>query len=137
MEIEETIEIARSVEDVYAYLRDPAELPNWIGGIVDFELRPDGSFTHVISQAGRKMQVVGTLEGLPEQRGVIMRLVGDEGRLEARHHLTPLDTGTRLDHTSKAHLNNPLLRMLLSGMKEAARRRLRDDLQRLRERLEG
>lgn len=136
MEIEATIEIARPLADVHAYLCDPAKLPDWIGGLVDFELGANGEFRHVISQAGRKMSVVGTItsEG-PDL--VRMQLSGDEGALVAEHRLNATPNGTRLDHTSTATIKNPLLRMLMSGMKEAARRRLGEDLERLRGQLEA
>ena len=136
MEIEETIEIARPVEDVHAYLCDPSKLPEWIGGLVDFELLPDGSFRHTMSMSGRKMPVVGRIESPTNTELVVMRVEGDLGVLESEHHLHISDSGTRLLHRSKARIDNMMIRMVLSGMKEAARRRLREDLERLREQLE-
>jgi uncharacterized protein YndB with AHSA1/START domain len=136
MEIEETIEIARPVEDVHAYLSDPAKLPDWIGGLVDFELQPDGSFQHVMSMSGRKLPVVGRIESRGTGELVVMRVEGDLGVLESEHHLHAIETGTRLLHRSKARIDNMMIRMVLSGMKESARRRLREDLDRLREQLE-
>jgi len=137
MEIEETIEIARPVEDVHSYLCDPSKLPEWIGGLVDFELLPDGSFRHIMSMSGRKMPVVGRIESPSSTELVVMRVEGDLGVLESEHHLHTSDSGTRLMHRSKARIENMMIRMVLSGMKEAARRRLREDLERLRDQLEG
>ncbi|MCA8981867.1 MAG: SRPBCC family protein [Planctomycetes bacterium] len=136
MEIEETIEIARPVEEVQAYLADPSKLPDWIGGLVDFELQPDGSFRHVMSVSGRKLPVVGRIECRVPGELVVMRVEGELGVLEAEHHLRAIEGGTRLLHRSIARIDNMLMRMVLSGMKDAARRRLRDDLERLRGRLE-
>lgn len=136
MEIEETIEIARPVEDVHAYLSDPSKLPDWIGGLVDFELHPDGSFEHIMSMSGRKLPVVGRIESRSSGDLVVMRVEGELGVLEAEHHLQPTDGGTRLLHRSIARIDNLLMRMVLSGMKDSARRRLREDLERLRGRLE-
>lgn len=135
MEIEETIEIAAPVPDVQAYLADPAKLPEWIDGLVEFELKADGSFHHVISQMGRKLPVEGRLVAGAEGRTVTMTLTGDEGVLTAVHHLTATPAGTRLAHRSRAEFHNPLLRLAAGAMKDRAKKRLRSDLERLRDRL--
>lgn len=136
MDFEASIEIARPPAAVWAYLADPAHLPEWVEGIVDFDLRDDGRFRQVLRQHGRDLAMEGRVTDAREGECVAMRLEGDEGVLEAEHRLRPSERGTHLVHRARLTLSNPVLRLVSKGMREPARRRLHDDLLRLRTVLE-
>ncbi len=141
MRYELAVEIARPPAEVYAYLADPAHLPDWQEDVEEVRDAPGGpltvgaSFTEVRSFLGKRVE--STLEATAAEPGreLSLRTVSGPVQVSIRHLLEPTGDGTRVRVEAEADagkllgLGGPLLR-------KAAERRARGDFERLKALLE-
>jgi carbon monoxide dehydrogenase subunit G len=136
------VEIARPPAEVYAYLADPGNLPDWQADVEEVRGAPGGplstgaSFTEVRSFLGKRVE--STLEAAVAEPGreLALRTVSGPVHVTIQHLLEPAGAGTALRVVAEADpgkllgLGGPLVR-------RAAERRARADFERLRAVLEA
>jgi uncharacterized protein YndB with AHSA1/START domain len=138
---EHEIVIARAPADVFAYLADLANLPEWQGSVVEIrpedngKLRTGARFTEVRRVAGRRLESTLEVETVQPDRELTLRAVAGPVPGRVRHLLEPVADGTRLRIVGE--LAGGGLRGLAGPLLErAARREAEADLRRLKRLLE-
>lgn len=140
-QFEREIVIERTPGDVFAYLTDLANLPEWQSSIAEIRheeegpLREGARFVEVRRVAGRRIESTIEVATLEPEREFALRVV--EGPLPGtvRHLLAPESGATRL--TVVGELGGGGLRSLAGPLLErAARREAEGDLRRLKRVLE-
>ena len=132
MRAELTIEIARTPEDVFSYLTDVSNLPDWQTGVKSATER-DGRIEESRSLFGKEIDT--TLEIVEEEAPRLFTLRTLEGPLQltVRHELEPADEGTRMTVTAEGDVPGFAAGLLARG----AERQFRKDFERLKKILEG
>jgi len=127
-----TIEIARTPEDVFSYLTDVSNLPDWQTGVKSATER-DGRIEESRSLFGKEIDT--TLEIIEEEAPRLFTLRTLEGplRLTVRHELEPADEGTRMTVTAEGDVPGFAAGLLARG----AERQFRKDFERLKQILES
>ena len=127
-----TIEIARTPEEVFAYLTDVSNLPNWQAGVKTATLR-DGHIEESRSLLGHHLDT--TLEIVEQEapRLFTLRAVGGPVPFTVRHELEPEHGGTRLTVTAEGDVPGFAAGLLARG----AERQFRKDFERLKQILES
>ncbi len=95
MRAELSIEIARTPDDVFAYLADVSNLPEWQSGVRRVS-RSGDRIEETRSFLGREMHT--TLEIVENESPCVLTLKALDGpvRFTVRHELEPAGSGTRL-----------------------------------------
>jgi len=131
MRAELTIEIARPPEEVFAYLTDASNVPQWQSGVRSATLR-DGRIEETRSLFGRELHT--TLEIVEQEapRLFTLRAQSSPVPFTVRHELEPAAEGTRLTVTAEAETHG-----FGSGLlARRAEKQFRKDFSRLKEILE-
>lgn len=126
------IEIARTPEDVFAYLTDASNVPNWQSGVRSATLR-DGRIEESRSLFGRELHT--TLEIVEQEapRLFTLRAAKSPVPFRVRHELEPAAEGTRLTVTAEADTHG-----FASGLlRRRAEKQFRRDFERLKQILES
>jgi uncharacterized protein YndB with AHSA1/START domain len=136
-----SIDVARPVAEVFAYLSDPANLPEWQGTaeVVQLTDGPVGEGTRlreVHVSMGRRLEAVTEVAAYEPDRRFDVRVVSGPVPLDARWDLEPLPGGTRLRFAATARVPAALA-PLQPLLKPALRRRIRGHHERLRRALES
>lgn len=140
MRLEQSVEIARPPEDVYAYLADPDNLPAWQGAVDEVEWQGGEAvagdrFREQRTFVGRK--VVSHVDVTVAEPGREFTVATAAGPVDvtARHVLAPAGGGATLVRVEVEASRVP---RLMAGMAaRAARRQAAEDLARLKRLLEG
>lgn len=133
MQAELTIEIARTPEDVFAYLTDVANLPAWQSGVKSAELR-DGRIDETRSFLGRELHTTLEILEQEEPRLFTLKALNSPVPFTVRHELEPADGGgTRLRVVAEGEVPG-----FASGLvAQRAKRQFSKDFARLKEILES
>lgn len=126
------IEIARTPEDVFAYLTDASNVPNWQSGVRSATLR-DGRIEESRSLFGRELHT--TLEIVEQEAPRLFTLRASKSPVPftVRHELEPAGEGTRLTVTAEADTHG-----FASGLlRRRAEKQFRRDFERLKQILES
>jgi carbon monoxide dehydrogenase subunit G len=139
---EVTVEIARSPDDVFAYLTDVSNLPSWQSGVHSAELEDGGvpcigarirESRHLL---GRELQTTLEIEDYDAPRVFGLRALNSPVPFSVRHELEPTATGTRLHVVGEGDAG--LLPGFAAGlMARRAEKQFRRDFVRLKRLLEG
>jgi uncharacterized membrane protein len=139
---EQEVRIGRPPADVFTYLTDLANLPEWQGSVVevrrddDGPLRTGARFTEVRRLAGRRLESTVEVVTLDPDRELTLRAIAGPAPGTVRHVLEPDSEGTRLRIVGE--LAGGGLRGLAGPLLErAARREVENDLRRLKRLLEA
>jgi uncharacterized membrane protein len=142
MTVEHEIVIERPIDEVFAYVADPANVPEWQAGVVSTTKTSDESmetgvrWREVRNFLGRRVQA--TLEATEYEPGRLFALKTVSGTvaIEVRHLFEPFDGGTRIRILADG---SPRRLGRLGGrlVTRAAERQLKADFARLKELLEG
>ena len=127
-----TIEIARTPEDVFAYLTDVSNLPAWQAGVRSATLR-NGRVEESRSLLGRELHTSLEIVERDEPRVFTLRALDSPVPFTVRHELEPADGGTRLTVTAEGDVPGFAAGLLA----RRAERQFRKDFERLRQILEG
>ena len=127
-----TIVIARTPDDVFAYLTDVSNLPHWQSGVKSAALR-DGRIEESRSLFGHQLDT--TLEIVEQEapRLFTLRALGGPVPFTVRHELEPEGGGTRLTVTAEGDVPGFAAGLLARG----AERQFRKDFERLKRILES
>jgi carbon monoxide dehydrogenase subunit G len=126
------IEIARTPEEVFSYLTDVSNLPNWQAGVKSATLR-DGRIEESRSLLGREFNT--TLEIVEQEapRLFTLRALDSPVPFTVRHELEPAEGGTQLRVTADGDVPG-----LAAGLlARRAEKQFRKDFERLKAILES
>ena len=127
-----TIEIARTPDEVFAYLTDVSNLPAWQAGVKS-ATRSDGRIEESRSLLGRELQTTLEVVEQEEPRLFTLRALDSPVPFTVRHELEPASGGTRLTVTAEGDVPG-----FAAGLLERrAERQFRKDFERLKRILEG
>ena len=132
MRAELTIEIARTPEDVFAYLTDVSKVPAWQSGVKSSTLR-DGRIEESRSLFGKEVHSTLEIVEREKPRLFTLRAVGGPVPFSVRHELEAADGGTRLTVTAEGDVPGFAAGLLAKG----AERQFRKDFERLKQILES
>ena len=143
MRVEESIEINRSLQEVFDYVSDVGNYPEWMAHAL--EVRKDTAgppqqgdrFTLAIKSVGRRFETPYERASYVANRRYTDRAVGGpfpNQRWESIYQEVP--TGTRLMREVEAE-GGGLLKVLEALQKRAVKRQLRKDLKTLKDVLEA
>jgi len=127
-----TIEIARTPEDVFAYLTDVSNLPDWQSGVKSATQR-DGKIEESRSMFGRELHTTFEIAEQEEPRLFTLRALDSPVPFTVRHELEPAGSGTRLTVTAEGDVPGFAAGLLA----KRAEKEIRKDFERLKEILEG
>ena len=128
-----TIEIARTPEDVFAYLTDASNLPQWQEGVKSANLR-DGRIEESRSLLGRELDTTLEIVEREEPRLFTLRALDGPVRVTIRHQLEPADHGTQLTVTAEGDIPGGFAAGLVARRVE---KQFRKDFERLKQILES
>jgi carbon monoxide dehydrogenase subunit G len=127
-----TIEIARTPEDVFAYLTDVSNLPAWQAGVKSATVR-DGRIEETRSLLGRELHTKLEIVEREEPRLFTLRALNGPVPFSVRHELEPAGGGTRLTVTAEGDVPG-----FAAGLvARRAEKQFRHDFERLRQILES
>jgi uncharacterized protein YndB with AHSA1/START domain len=119
-------DIARPVEDVYAYVTDPSKLPTWQTNTVSVDQEDDGplrvgSRLREVHRGPRGKELASLVEvsELEPERAFALRMLEGPLPIHAQIAFAPSATGTRIDFRAHGEpsgamrLAQPLLRVAL------------------------
>lgn len=129
------VDIDRAPEDVYAYLTDVTNLPNWQSGV--HSARREGSQIHESRHMlGRELNTTLEIEEEDPPRVFALRAVNSPVPFSVRHELEPSGGGTRLTVTGEGDAG--MLPGFAAGiMARRAEKQFRKDFERLKKLLES
>jgi carbon monoxide dehydrogenase subunit G len=135
-----TIEIARSPEEVFAYLTDVSNLPAWQSGVHSAELdgapRAGARITESRHMLGRELTTILEVEEYEAPRLFVLRAVDSPVPFTVRHELEPSGAGTTLSVVGEGDAG--LLPGFAAGiMARRAEKQFRKDFERLKRLLES
>ena len=126
-----TIAIARTPEDVFAYLTDVSNVPAWQAGVKSAALR-DGRIEESRSLFGKEVHTTLEIVEQEEPRLFTLRALDSPVPFTVRHALERDNGGTRLTVTADGDVPG-----FAAGLLERrAKRQFRKDLERLKQILE-
>ena len=140
-EIEGTIEIGRPVEEVFAYVTEPKNTPEWESG-VEQELTSEGPMgigskgRRVETFMGRDESVWEVTEWKPNELWAA-KFESDKFIGEGGHRTEPTDNGTLLKYRFGGSAKNPIFKLLMPFFMPMLRRKVRKDYQKLKQVLES
>ena len=132
MRAELAIEIARTPEDVFAFLTDVSNLPAWQTGVKSATER-DGKIEESRSLFGKDVHTTFEIARTEEPNLFTLRALDGPLQLTVRHELAPTDGGTRLTVTAEGDVPGGFAAGLLA---KGAEKQFRKDFARLKEILE-
>lgn len=143
--IVESIEISRSPEDVFSYVTDPSNLPEWQESVVSVRRDGDGSITEgsrvvVTRRMGRATrEMTAELAELNPPSSWAVRGIDGPVRGNVKGTIEPLDDGTRSRVTIQLDFEGHGIGKLLVPLvvRKQAQKEVPRNLQKLKEQLEG
>ena len=134
-----TVDIARSTEDVFAYLTDISRVPEWQSSArsaeIDGEVRKGARIRERRTFMGHGVNVELEVTGYDPPRRFDLRSRGGPVSYEVHHVLEPSGGGTRLDVEVGIKLSG-MMRLAAQGPLKLAEREFRADFGRLKDLLE-
>jgi uncharacterized membrane protein len=127
--VEESIEIEKPVEVVYALLRDLERAPEWQDSLESVDVHAG---TEVRSFGGRRHEASFVIQEDDPPRRLAITSDGGPASVRASFDLQQAGDGTRVDFTLDIELHG-VARFAGGMVKGAAQRGAHDDLQRLKE----
>ena len=100
--METTLVVGRPVAEVWAYFEDPANVPEWQGGVAEVRKETDGPvgvgtrLTEVREFAGRRIESTLEVTAHEPERRFDLRVVNGPIAFEIEHTFEPVDGGTRI-----------------------------------------
>jgi uncharacterized protein YndB with AHSA1/START domain len=127
-----TIEIARTPDEVYAYLTEVSNLPSWQSGVRAASLR-EGRIEETRSFFGRQLHTTIEIVEQEEPRLFTLRALNAPVPFTVRHELGPADVGTRLTVVAESEVPGFTAGLLA----RRAEKQFRKDFERLKQILEA
>ena len=141
--VELTVVVDRPVEEVFAYVTDPAKLAEWQPNLVSVTQETDGPMgagtrLREVRRGpfGRNVEAIVEVAEYEENRRFDLRIVSGPLPIDGRNEFRPAGGGTRIDLIAEGKLSGPLrfAEPILAG---ALRRQFAGYYERLKESLES
>lgn len=142
--------VDRSREEVYRYLADPRNLPEWVDPVAEVDvLSPDPDdleptpehtpvrFRQLVDAEGESVGHEGEIEADPDAGRVWYRFENRDGRLSTTFRLEPAAGGTRVVEELEVPLTSIWTKVLAPFLYFANRSRLKRQLDDLKRALEA
>ncbi len=136
IKLEETIEIGRPVEEVFAYVADPENLATWSGVVLEVRKDAGDRFTLVQKFLGRRFESPCEVIASEPNRRYAFRSTGGPIPLTFTWTCEPSGAGTRLSEIGEGDPGT-FFRLVGPLFEKAAKRQLRHDLDTLKDLLES
>ena len=138
MKYEHEVEIERAPEEVYAFISDPENLPQWQHEVVEVRRESDTRFTEVRTFIGRRVESTIDVTAAEPGREFSIRAGAGPVHFAVRHLLEPAGEGrTRLRVEGESEGVGGIFKLGGRLLHRAIERRARDDFARLKELLES
>lgn len=138
MKYEHEVEIERAPDEVYAFLSDPENLPQWQHEVLEVRRESDTRFTEVRTFIGRRMESTIEVTKAEPGREFAIRAGAGPVHFAVRHLLDPAGEGkTRLRVLGESEGAGGLFKLGGRLLRRAVQRRAREDFDRLKELLES
>ena len=129
MTIEESVEIAKPIEVVYAIIRDLERAPEWQDSLESVDVHAG---TEVRNFGGRRQEATFVIQEDDPPRRLAISSEGGPASVRAEFDLQQVGDGTRVDLTLDIELRG-VARFAGGMVKGSAQRNACDDLRRLKE----
>jgi uncharacterized membrane protein len=135
---ETSIEIRRPVEEVFAFISDPWNEPQWEKTVTEVRVTPDGppavgtKVTKVGSFLGVKLEATNEITALEPNRSLSFKGTSGPASLEATMRFEAVGEGTHLSGTFQVEPGG-LFKVAGPLFASQAKKQLEADLQRLKE----
>jgi uncharacterized membrane protein len=138
-----TVQVNRPVEEVFAYLTDPANLAEWQTNVVSVTKETDGPvasgtrFREVRrGPFGRTVAAIVEVSRYEESRRFDLRIVSGPLPIDGRNEFAAVDGATRIEFVAEGELRGAL-RLVAPVLGRLLRRQFENDYARLKEALES
>ena len=138
-----TVEVSRPLEEVFAYITDPANLAEWQPNLVSVTQLTEGPvragtrFREVRrGPFGRDVEAIVEACAYEENRRFDLRIVAGPLPIHGENRFTAVDGGTRVDFVGHGELRGPL-RLARPLLVRLLRRQFQSDYARLKQVLES
>jgi uncharacterized membrane protein len=141
LRIEHTIEIGRPVDEVFSFLADPDNLPQWQSGLLEVRREPGSSgvgarHLEVRSMLGKRIEQTLEVTALDPGSRLDLAVVQGPVQLTVRHTFEPTDAGTRVSIVGEGDPGG-LFAFAAPVIARAIKRQSQADFQRLKTVLES
>jgi uncharacterized protein YndB with AHSA1/START domain len=140
IEVEHTLQIARPVDEVFAYLTDIGRIPEWQASAeeVSFEgeLAEGSRIREVRSMMGRRATSTMEVTEYDPPKRFSLRTVEGPITYTVDHALEAVDGGTRVTFTGRGETNR-VPRLMLGTVRKTIQRQFVKDLETFKRRLES
>lgn len=143
MRIRNQVEIDRDIADVFDFVADPRNLPEWVQEVDKAKISAgnggEGTAFYAMysEERDRTSRVAGKILEIEEGRRIRLRLEDGDMVVHRVFELSPEGGGTRLVATNELQAKGLVNTLLLPLMKFTGSRKIGQDLSVLRARLEG
>lgn len=142
MRVEQTIEVARPIEDVFAYVTDPEKLPEWQKGTIQVSREASGPLKEgerlyeIHAAMGRHLRSTVEVVELDPPRAFALHMVEGPLPIDGRWTFEPTGRGTRVQFTGEGKLQG-MMRLATPIVRRAVDKQFRGHHARLKEALES
>jgi len=123
------VDVDRPVNEVFAYLTDPENLPQWqqtkrVEQLTPGAVRTGTRFREVRTVLGRRREAITEVSDYEPDRRFDLRVVSGLARVADRWALEPVPGGTRLHFSTEGRARTPLrpLERVIAALLERRRR---------------
>ena len=140
--VEHALEIARPPADVFAYLTDISKLVDWQATLLEMRQEGEGPLgvgtrlKETRKFLGRRIESELEVTAFEPDRQFDLKTLSGPVPFTVRHTLTPSNGGTRVEFVGEGEPGK-VFRMAERLVAQVARRQFTDDLETLKDRLEG
>jgi carbon monoxide dehydrogenase subunit G len=138
-----SVEIAKPVHEVWEYLIEPENVPEWQASAASSHQISEGKMgvgTHLQDERrflGRRARSEVEVTEFEPERLFTLHGISGPVRFTVRHCLEPTATGTRLQIEAEADPGRGISRLMRPVVERAAAHEIRKDFERLKEKLEA
>jgi uncharacterized protein YndB with AHSA1/START domain len=140
IEVEHTLQIARPVDEVFAYLTDIERIPEWQASAeetsLEGELTEGSRIREVRSMMGRRATSTMEVTEYDPPKRFSLRTVEGPITYAVEHALEAVDGGTRVTFTGRGETNR-VPRLMLGTVRKTIQRQFVKDLETFKQRLES
>ena len=140
IEVEHTLEIARPVDEVFAYLTDIQRIPEWQASAeetsLEGELGEGARIREVRSMMGRRATSTMEVTEYDPPMRFSLRTVEGPITYAVEHELEAVDGGTRVTSTGRGETTRAP-RLMLGTVRRTVQRQFVKDLETFKQRLES
>ena len=140
IEVEHTLQIARPVDEVFAYLTDIERIPEWQASAeevsLEGELAEGSRIREVRSMMGRRATSTMEVTEYDPPKRFSLRTVEGPITYTVEHALESVNGGTRVTFTGRGETNR-VPRLMLGTVRRTIQRQFVKDLETFKQRLES